>query len=244
MPAIDTEWKVLPHGELERLADNVWRVEGDLPNMGLKRCMTVARTAPGELVLHSAIAMDEEHMAELEALGTPAFLVVPNGWHCLDAARFKARYPSLQVVCPKKARKMVGKKVPSVDGDYGDFAKLDEEGSVRLEHFDAERHVEGAMVVQSDDGLTLVFADSLFNLPHQEGFFWWLYGRVLGSTGGPKVTVIGRAMMLLSRSKKPFRNWLVRYADRGDVVRLVPGHGAVVRERASAVLREVADSLG
>ncbi len=243
MAAFQTEWKVLPHGGLEQLADNVWRVEGDLPNMALKRGMTVARTAVGKLVLHSAIAMDEERMRELEALGTPAFLVVPNGWHCLDAARFKARYPDIKVICPKKARKMVAKKVQSIDGDYDDFSVLDDAGTVRLEHFDAERHIEGALIVKSDDGLTLAFADSLFNLPHQDGLVWWLYGRVLGATGGPKVTLIGRAMMLLSRSKRPFREWLMRYAERGDVARLIPGHGFVISEGASAVLRTVANSL-
>ena len=38
---LDTEWNVLPHGPLTQLADNLWWVEGDLPNMSLERCMTV-----------------------------------------------------------------------------------------------------------------------------------------------------------------------------------------------------------
>lgn len=243
MSKLQTEWNVLRHGELEQLADNLWTVKGDLPHMALRRRMTVARTAAGKLVIHSAIAMDEEHMAELEALGEPAVLVVPNGWHCLDAARYEARYPALQVVCPRKARKMVERKVQSVDGDYGDVPSPCDEGTVRLEHFDADRHMEGAMIVRSDDGVTLVFADSLFNLPHRRGVFWWLYGRLLRSTGGPKVTVIGRAMMALTRSTGSFRRWLERQGARSDVVRLVPGHGEVVRADAAAVLRALARSL-
>lgn len=241
--AFDTEWKVLPHGDLAQLAENLWWVEGELPNMGLRRCMTVARTSAGELALHSAIAMDDAHMAELESLGKPCFLVVPNGWHCLDAARYKARYPALKVICPNKARKMVEQKVQAVDGTYDDFGSLDSEGTVRLEHFDAERHIEGALIGRSADGVTLVFADSLFNLPHQTGFWWWFYGRLLRSTGGPRVTAIGRTMMLLTRSKRSFRQSVERWAQTGEVVRLVPGHGSPIVEDANAVLRSVIDSL-
>ena len=242
-PRIDTEWKTLPHGPLEQLAENVWRVEGDLPKMALKRCMVVARASNGDLVLHSAIAMNDEQMAALEALGRPAYLIVPNGWHCLDAARYKARYPQLKVICPRKAVKMVSAKVQGVDGDYDDFASLDDEGSVRLEHFDRDRSVEGALVARSSDGVTLVFGDSLFNLPHRKGLLWWLYGRLLGATGGPRVTPIGRVMMTLTRSKEPFREFLRRYADSGDVKRIVPGHGAPVTDDCSEVLRSVDRAL-
>lgn len=238
----ETDWEVLPHGELEPLAENLWRAEGEVPNMSLRRCMVVARTEGGELVLHSAIAMDDARMAALEALGRPAFLVVPNGWHRLDAPRYKARYPDLKVICPKQARSMVEKKLP-VDGTYDDFPSLDEAGTVRLEHFDADRHVEGAMVVRSADGLTLVFTDSLFNMPHQPGLFWWFYGRLLGSTGGPRVTRIGRMMMLFTRSKPGYKAFLERYAEGGEVVRLIPGHGQVVDQDATGVLREIAASL-
>lgn len=237
-----TDWEVLPHGELEPLAENLWRVEGELPGMKLRRCMVVGRAPDGRLVLHSAIAMDEAHMAQLEGLGRPTWLVVPNGWHRLDAARYKARYPDLKVICPAQVRKAVEQKV-AVDGNYDDFAQLDEAGTLRLEHFDAERHVEGALVVESQDGQTLVFADSLFNLPHQPGLYWFVYGRLLGATGGPRVTLIGRVMMVLSRSKRAYRTFLQNYAQGGRVVRLVPGHGAVVDQDAQAVLEQLVASL-
>lgn len=240
---LDTEWKTLPHGDLEALAENLWRVEGDLPDMALKRCMVVARTSTGELALHSAIALDEARMAQLEALGRPAWLVVPNGWHCLDAARYKARYPELKVVCPQRARKLVAGKVQHVDGTYDDFPSLDPDGTVRLEHFDAEHHMEGAMLVRSADGVSIAFADSLFNLPHGQGLFWWFYGRVLGSTGGPRVTVIARAMMLFTRSKAGYLAFLERQAATGEVVRLIPAHGQVIDQDATGVLARIADSL-
>ncbi|MCB9677591.1 MAG: hypothetical protein H6737_20965 [Alphaproteobacteria bacterium] len=240
--AEDTDWVVHPHGELVPLAENLWRVEGKLPNMDLERCMVVARTTAGELVLHSAIAMDEAHMAELETLGTPKYLVVPNGWHRMDAPRYKARYPGLVVICPAKARSMVEQKVP-VDGTYDDYASLDPEGTVRLEHFGAEKHMEGALIVKSADGVSLAFADSLFNVPHRPGCFWFVYGRLLGSSGGPRITLISRMMMLFTRSKAPYRDFLKRWAETREVVRLIPGHGDVVSEGAADVIAELAASL-
>lgn len=243
MSTADTAWTVLPHGPLHTLAENLWWVEGDLPNMRLRRAMVVARLANGELVLHSAIALDEAGMSALEALGRPAWLVVPNGWHRLDAARYKARYPDMKVVCPPDARRHVTQKVP-VDATYDELGELpDGAGTVRFETFGAKKRMEGAMIVQSADGITLVFCDSLFNLAHQPGFFWWLYGRVLGSTGGPRVTRIGRLFLTLGGGAATFRAWLEAKARDERVVRLVPGHGEVIQKDARATLSAVAASL-
>jgi hypothetical protein len=69
MAKVHHTWNVLNHGPLEKLADNLWRVEGALPGMSLRRTMTVVRRADGSLPLHSPIALDDERLRELEALG-------------------------------------------------------------------------------------------------------------------------------------------------------------------------------
>ena len=53
------EWCVLRHGPIEKLENNLWTVTGSLTGMSLKRVMTVARLDDGDLVMHSAIALDE-----------------------------------------------------------------------------------------------------------------------------------------------------------------------------------------
>jgi hypothetical protein len=58
--------------------------------------------------------MDEPRMAALEALGAPTWLVVPNGYHRLDAPAYKRRYPQLQVVAPEGAAARV-RQVVAVD---------------------------------------------------------------------------------------------------------------------------------
>ena len=238
----DADWEVLPHGELVPLAENLWRVEGALPNMALKRSMVVARTSDGKLVLHSAIAMDEDHMRQLEALGEPCWLVVPNGWHRMDAPRYKARYPALKVICPTQSRGRVAEKLP-VDATYAELPSLDPTSTVSLEEIDPERHMEGVMVVRSADGVSLVFGDSLFNLPHGEGLFWFVYGRLLGSTGGPKVPLVGRLMMFVTRSAGAFRALLGRRLDEGNVVRLIPAHGNVVNDDVQGVLARLGQRI-
>ena len=69
--------------------------------------MTVVRLADGKLVIHNGIALEPAAMAELEAWGTPAYLIVPSPGHRLDAPAYKKRYPSLRVLTPKNARKKV-----------------------------------------------------------------------------------------------------------------------------------------
>ncbi len=62
-------WHEQPHGALVRHADNLWSVEGAIPDMGmpLERRMTVVRRADGSLALHSVIALGEGAMRALES---------------------------------------------------------------------------------------------------------------------------------------------------------------------------------
>src|SRR5690242_7905964 len=100
-------WTVIEHGPIEKLSENLWRVEGALPRMSLRRVMTAARMFDGRLVLHSAIALEESAMKELEAWGTPSFLVVPNAYHRRDAPGYKRRYPNITVLAPRGSRAKV-----------------------------------------------------------------------------------------------------------------------------------------
>ena len=93
MAKAHTTWRVLPHGPIEKLSERVWRVEGDVPGMPLKRVMTIAKRADGGLVVHNAIALDDAGMAQIEQWGPVRVIVVPNGYHRLDAKVFAERFP-------------------------------------------------------------------------------------------------------------------------------------------------------
>jgi hypothetical protein len=233
--ASDT-WNVHRHGPLERLADNLYRVEGPVPGMALRRQMIVIRLADGRLVVHSAIAVDDEVRSELEALGEPAILVVPCGLHRLDAPAYKERYPNIEVVCPAAARDKV-EEVVGVDRTY---EEIEPDDTVEFEYLDGLAEAEGVLTVRSSDGTTLVFNDALFNHPHASGF-GGLILRLIGSTGGPKVTRLARWFIV--KDKRTYADHLRRLADTPELVRVIPGHGEVIDDDPAGVLRGVADRL-
>lgn len=160
MAKVHTSWKVLEHGPLEQLADNMWRVQGAVPGMSLKRTMTVVRRADGSLLLHSPIALDEVHQHEIEALGAVAVIVVPNAGHRLDAPAYKVRYPNVALFCPRGGRSKIA-EVVAVDGAYEDYL---DDGIIRFETLDGVDATEGAMIVRSADGMSIVLNDVVMNM--------------------------------------------------------------------------------
>jgi hypothetical protein len=214
-------WKVLPHGPIERLTDNLWWVQGALPGMSLKRVMTVARLGDGRLVIHNGIALDEAGMRELEAWGTPAFLLVPNGYHRLDAPAYKARYPALRVLAPRGSQARI-RQVVTVDGSYEDFPATD---GVRLETLHGVQDAEGAMIVESADGVSVVLNDVVFNMDKKRDLLGYLFTTLLGSAPGPRVSRL--AKLALIKDKQALKQDLARFADLPDIQRLIVSHEKV-----------------
>ena len=110
MPKPSRDWRPASHEPWQKLSENLWWVRGPIPGIALQRCMTVVRLADGRLLIWSAMALDDASMQELEAWGTPAFLIVPSALHRLDAPAYKARYPKLSVFCPRGAQKAAASK--------------------------------------------------------------------------------------------------------------------------------------
>jgi len=229
-------WVVHPHGALERVSDNLWRVEGDLPLLPLKRVMIVVRMRDGRLVLHGAMALADEAMKKLEALGEPAVLLVPSRYHRMDAPRFAHRYPKMKVYVPRGSRGPV-EDVVRVDGTYEDF---EGDASVRLEPVHGIAHREGVVRVVSEDGTTLVFNDILFNMPHPPGP-GGVVTRVLGSSGGPRVSRTGRIGLL--RDPRALARRFVALASTPDLVRVAVAHHETISNEPAEALRRVAMTL-
>lgn len=237
MPKAHATWKVLPHRPIEHLTDNLWRVEGGLENMPLKRVMTVARRQDGSLVIHNAIALDDAAMATLDAWGPVSALLVPNGYHRLDAKVFKQRYPAARVYCPRGATKKVEEVVP-VDGSYSDFPGDD---TIELHTLAGIKEQEGVMIVRSTDGVTLVFNDAIFNMPHVRGFAGWVIRNITQSTGGPRVTRLFRLAVL--KDKQALRADLERLADTPELRRMIVSHHRMVEGDAASAIRDAAATI-
>jgi hypothetical protein len=229
-------WPSYDNGPLERISQHHWHLLGFLPRNGLGRTLDVFRLADGRLVVHNPICLDEAGMAELEALGPVAFLVVPSGLHRTDIAAWKARYPDAQVLCPPGCRTGVAKVVP-VDGDY---SLLPEDPYLRVELLDGTGDKEGVFIASGEGGVSLVVADALFNLPHSGGCAGLLV-RMLGSSGGPRVTPLAKRTLVADRAH--FAAHLRRLADLPRLARVLPAHREPIDQDVAAVLRAVADAV-
>jgi hypothetical protein len=235
--AFDT-WNVLPHGELLQLADNLLWAQGSVPNMSLKRTMTIARMTDGRLVIHNAIALDEPAMQRIEAFGTPAFLIVPNGMHRLDAPAFKKRYPALKVLAPSGSRKKVEEVIP-VDDTYESFPA---DNTVRLDMLHGMANAEGAMIVTSNDGVSVVLNDAVFNMDKKQDLMGYLITTLFGSAPGPRVSRLSKLMLI--KDKKALRADLERYAALPGLERLIVAHEKVAHGHDAAdALRAAAGYL-
>ena len=232
------EWKVLRHGPLRKLTENLWWVEGSLPGMSLKRVMTIARMKDGRLVIHNAIALEDGAMQEIEDWGQPVFLIVPSGIHRLDAPAYKQRYPALRVYAPRGARSKV-EQVITVDGTYEDFPS---NGTVRFEMLQGIAESEGALFVESADGVTLVLNDVMFNMDKKRDLLGWLFTTVMGSAPGPRVSRL--AKLALVKDKAGLRADFERLADLPRLKRLIVSHEKIAEgEDAAAALKQAAAYL-
>lgn len=228
---------ILPHGDLEELAPGLWTVQGNLP-IPLLRKMTVYRLRDGSLLLHSVIALGDEGMARLAALGRPSAMIVPNTGHRMDAPFYKARFPELRVLCPAAARAKV-EEVIKVDATCEETLPA---LGVQVHGIDGCKSGELVYEVQIDGGSALLFCDIVGNNLYAPGFLGRLISRITGGVKG-RLGVARIVRMFLLKDKAATRASLERLAALPDVRLLLPTHGHPVRQDCAGALREAAAGL-
>ncbi len=231
-------WKVLPHGKLSVIDDNLLTVVGDLhlPIGDFPRRMTVARLRDGRLIIYSAIALDEDEMQSLEQFGVPAFLVIPSDRHRMDAKIWKDRYSGLTVLTPPGAREKVEEIVPvdATDFDFGD-------ASVQLTTVPGTEGHEAALVVHGSSGITLVVNELIWNVDHRPGFGGWLM-KVTGITSdAPQIPAIPK--LLGFKDQPALRRQLEEWSNLYDLRRIIVSHGDIIENGPAVVLRDLAQQL-
>jgi len=238
MPKSFEHWKVLPHGKLTPVDERILTVTGDLhmPLADIPRRMTVARLADRRLVVFSAIALDEDSMRELEAFGTPSFLIVPNDHHRLDAKAWKERYPAIQVVAPEGSRKKVEEVVPvdTTDPRWGD-------PDVQFVTVPGTRGRESALLVRGAGGTTLVLNDVIGNIHGESGFGGWFLRRMGFAGDEPHIPRPVKLMMV--DDKAALRQQLLQWAGIDTLKRILVSHGVPIEDRPQQTLRELAATL-
>lgn len=238
MAKLNDEWVIPDHEPVRRVADGILTVEGSIamPLGKFPRRMTMVRLSDDGCAIWSAMPLREECMREVEALGIPRFLIVPNAHHRLDLRPWKRRYPDALVLAPRGAREAVGKAVP-VDGGEQDLG----DPGARLIPVPGTGEAEFAFEVRRSDGLTLLVNDIIAHVAHPDGVGAQLMARLMGfGVKQPAVPRIAKRILVRDAAALAacFREW----AADPSLRRIIPSHGDVI-EAPAPVLAELADRL-
>ena len=229
------------------------------------RNMTIYRVPDGSyrLVIFNGIAVDTTTLKEIENLGTPSVLVVPNSYHRCCAAVWKARFPEMMVVCPRVAQERVSDIVP-VDATtqtwmtMKDWSKwihaLEIDGCGEFETI-----LELELENKANGKKAMLVCDLLFTLPYKENagyaerFLEWLFDSSIslptdGSIVVPKVARLSRVFAVKDWARA--EQWYRSYArdQENSIAVIAVGHGGPVVEvnssdGCSRALDGVADQL-
>ena len=154
--------------------------------------------------------------------------------HVAEALR--QRYPSMKVIAPAGARQKVEEVVP-VDATTVDFG----DPAVRFMAVPGTGDKEGALVVETANGTTIVLNDLIFDLANRPGLSGWLF-KAIGMTGNaPHIPL--PIMLKEVKDKQAVSAQLDAWADVPDLQRVIISHGDVIADRPGAVLKRISMEL-
>jgi len=227
-------WIVTKHGPIEKLEENLWVVEGDVPGVSFRRRMSIIKRSDGTLVFFNAMPLEQPHLDEVKAWGTPSLLVVPHDQHMIDARAFSERL-NLRVYAPKECEAKARTRA-ELSGTLGDIPA---DPALRIEPVAGVKNGEPAMVVTTPGrGTTLLFSDVLMNNRRESLSF---LPRMMGFAGSVKIVPVFRMMFL--KDKKALHRQLTSWASLSGLARIVPCHGDVVSANVSQALSAAAATL-
>jgi len=226
------EWKVLDHKPIEKITSNLWRVVGKMTESNW-RVMVLVRLRDGRIVMHNAIALDEPSMRDIDEWGEVSSILIPNRFHRQDAFIMHQRYPKARVYAPRGALGAASKATPCA----GSFGDVPTDGSLVVRELRGIGEREGVLIVESEDGASAVFCDTVLNVPKMGGAL----GFFLHPTGTLSVPRVTR--WLFAKDRNQLRNDLLAIAQIPNLARVIPGHGNIVSEKSSSDLRLAAERL-
>ncbi len=207
---------IYPYDPPRPLASNLWQVKGSLPMAGMPRNMTVYRLPDGQLLLYSVIAMHEDGMRAIEAIGTPAIMVMPHDRHQMDAPFYKQRYPQLRVFAPQPE---TPRNVP-IDAGLGELG----EHGIRAYPLPGTDHHEVVLELPVAGGYALCACELLSDVvPAPRGLLGLLFKMIGPPGGGFGVARVVRWREVVDR--EAVRVWLESLVERRDLQCLLVGHG-------------------
>lgn len=228
-------WTVLPHSALQKIDENLWAIESMVPGVPAARRMCIIKRTDGTLLFFHSIPLDDETLRQVQALGTPKYLVVGHDQHMIDTHAFAEKL-GVDVYGPKKSEEKMRARA-TLEGVLEDVPA---DPSIDLMSVPGTKHGETAIIVRSGGGarVSILISDVIQNSPREKTP---LFMRLLGFAGGPKIVPVFR--MLFLKNKAAVKETFLKWAAIPNLKRLVPFHGSIVEADAAEALKKVAATL-
>ena len=236
MPKPPRPWIVTRHDPIEKLEDNLWAVQGDVPGIPFKRRMFIIKRADGTLMFYGmAIPLEDELLAEVKAWGRPSILVVTHDQHMIDARAFAEKL-GLNVYGPKPCEGKMRQRAEIT----GMLEDVPPDPNVTITAVAGAKTGEPAVIVKSDGGrrVSLLVSDVLQN--NSKGSLG-LLPRIMGFGGGPKVVPVFKMMFV--KDKAALKRQLGEWADMPGLARLAPCHGDAVTSGVANAIKAAAAAI-
>ena len=239
MAKLHDQWTVLPHGPLREIDYGLLTVVGQIPMPlgNFPRRMTAIGLTGKRTALFSPIPLADAAMERIEALGEPAFLIIPSGAHRLDSRPYKARYPRARVVAPPGAREKVSEAV-AVDL----MADRLDDPDVKLQTVAGTGDREFALTVRRPGGTSLIVNDVIAHVANPKGPGAWLMSRLFGF-GARRPAIPRPIRSMLVTDAAALGGQLEQWAAIEGLRRIIPSHGEVIDQRPAAELSRLAQML-
>ena len=266
---------VRDHGPLKNVWPNVlYTLEAPGCSMGPPvRNMHIYRVPDGSnrLVVYNGVSISDSTLKEIEILGTPTILVVPNKTHREDAAIWKNKFPNMLVVCPSIA-KLESLQEVNVEMTIEEWVKTGEWSPfVTCKAIDGWHEYELVLEVQlekigkdkkEDSGkIAMILCDLLFTIvdcPKMNligKLISWFFDSSIELPSDPTTTIIIPAVTRIARlfvikDWKEAEQWYRNYASEWgtSIAVILVGHGVPViqvnlKDGCTKALDGVADQL-
>lgn len=221
-------------GRVREHAPDLFTVDGPerVAGLGIGTRMTLVRLPDGRLFLHSPVPHDAALAAEIEAIGTPTFLVAPNKVHHLWLGGWADAYPAATVYgapgLRDKRRDLVFHR------ELGDAPPSDWSAQLDQAWIAGAPHVNEVVFLHRASG-SLVLTDFAMNFPSlPPGWLTRLFLRGMGLAGGVRTSRLVRSLV---RDRAATRASLERIL-AWDFDRVLVTHGVICETGGAQALRE------
>ncbi len=244
--------KVLPHGNIEKVFDDVWFIQGQVkmpmlfPPMKASKAMTIIRNAENnELTLINAMPLDDEGLQKLSALGIVKNTLNIGAYHGRDDAFYKHKFGTTAYALKGFVYSRNFDKVPKTNPDDGYFKAdiyLDDASELPLPEaslkiIQSSNPIEALLHLGSNGGI-LVSADALQNMAAPDQFCNFFAKKIMKKLGFFKPYNVGPGWAQFAKpSLKEVRSILDMNFDN-----VLPGHGDPVIGDAKEKYRPVLES--